>query len=117
MSRDAIAGGVRNFILEENNLAAPSIIEHDTNLIDAGLLDSLMIVSLVSFCEDEYNCDLTMDELTMENFTSVGAITDLIGAKVVFGGLKADWGALKGITFLTRFNSRKVLPNRSLHRL
>ena len=50
----------------------------DTDLPATGRLDSLAIVSLVAFLENEIGLKLPVDEIVPENFVSVRRIVDLV---------------------------------------
>lgn len=52
--------------------------EGATALIDDGILDSFDIISIVSDLNDEFDVDITADELEPENFNTVDAIVELI---------------------------------------
>lgn len=54
--------------------------EHETALIDDGLVDSLDIVSIVTELMDTFEVEITVDDLQSENFNSVDAIVRLIQA-------------------------------------
>ena len=54
--------------------------EHETALIDDGLVDSLDIVSIVTELMDTFEVEITVDDLQPENFNSVDAIVRLIQA-------------------------------------
>jgi acyl carrier protein len=82
MIRNQIIEGISRFIIEETNLEDSSFLEIDTNLFEAGLLDSLLAVSLVALCEDEFGCEIDMEDLSEENFRSIGSITDLVLSKI-----------------------------------
>jgi acyl carrier protein len=56
----------------------------NTRLIDKGFVDSMGIMELVSFIEQEFGVELDMDDMTMDNFGTISAISNLIACK---GGL------------------------------
>ncbi len=82
MQRDRILEAVTRFVIEETNLEDASFLEEDTNLFEAGLLDSLLVVSLVAFCEDEFGFAIDMEDVSEENFSSLGALADFICGKL-----------------------------------
>ena len=47
-------------------------------LIDDGVLDSLDLVTIVTALMDEYDVEISVDDLVPENFNSVKAIYELI---------------------------------------
>ena len=47
-------------------------------LIDDGFIDSLDLVTLVTVLMDEYDVEISVDDLVPENFNSVQAIYDLV---------------------------------------
>lgn len=51
------------------------------SLIDAGLLDSLGIMRVVSFCEETFGIEFSDFEVVPENFETVTAIAKLIDSK------------------------------------
>lgn len=52
--------------------------ESETKLIDDGILDSFDIVSIVGDLNDEFEIEISVDELLPENFNSLHAITELV---------------------------------------
>ncbi len=61
------------------NTCRPDIdFTKENNLIDGGVLESLDIVMLVGMLCDEYNIEISMDDLLPENFNSAEAIYELV---------------------------------------
>ena len=63
-----ILSGVRSDIDFENN----------TKLIDDGILESLDIVAFVGELNDEFDVEISVEDLVPENFNSVDAMVELI---------------------------------------
>ena len=55
--------------------------EHETALIDDGILESLDIVTIVSEIMAVFGVELNVDDLLPENFNSVQAIWELIDSR------------------------------------
>ncbi len=52
--------------------------EKETKLIDDGILDSFDIISIVSGLNEEFEIEITADELEPENFNALSAIVSLV---------------------------------------
>ncbi len=63
-----ILSGVRSDVDFENN----------TKLIDDGILESLDIVAIVGELNDEFDVEISVEDLVPENFNSVDAMVELI---------------------------------------
>lgn len=50
----------------------------ETTLVDDGVLDSFDIVSIVSELTMEYDIDISIDDMTAENFNSAEAMHEMI---------------------------------------
>ena len=62
--------------------ACPGVeLDGQTALIDDGILGSLDIVTIVSEIMEEFDVEITVDDLVPENFNSVQAIMALIEAR------------------------------------
>ncbi|HXI09863.1 MAG TPA: phosphopantetheine-binding protein [Thermodesulfobacteriota bacterium] len=47
-------------------------------LISSGILDSLGILKILSFLDEEFGIDLSSDEIKHDNFSTVNSICELI---------------------------------------
>jgi acyl carrier protein len=52
---------------------------NDTDLIDAGLLDSLALVAMIAELEQEFAVELPLEDLDVECFRSVARIARFVG--------------------------------------
>jgi len=50
-------------------------------LIESGIIDSLGIMKLIGFLEDKVSIQITDEELTPENFSTIAAIASLVRKK------------------------------------
>ena len=58
------------------------------DLVEAEVMDSLGIMKLILFLEENFSIKISDDDLTLENFSSVQTIYSLVGKKVKEGGRK-----------------------------
>jgi len=73
---------VREFISDELNLrvSAGDLVD-DYPLLEKGVLDSMGIIQVVAFLEDEFGIEVDDAELVPENFETIGSIAELIDSK------------------------------------
>ena len=73
---------IRRFILKHFPLARkqPSI-EDDSQLLNSGIIDSLGVLDLVSFIENEFKITISEEDLLAENFESIASMTTFIERK------------------------------------
>jgi len=73
---------IKNFIIAEGepgiNLKSTS---DSDNLIEMGIIDSLLILKLMAYLEEKHGIILNDDELDPENFASIQKISGLIEQK------------------------------------
>ncbi|MBI5235119.1 MAG: acyl carrier protein [Deltaproteobacteria bacterium] len=70
---------LRRFILSEVcPEAGLNDLSDDEPLISSGLVDSLGILKILSFLDDEFNINIASDEIKHDNFSTVGTICTLI---------------------------------------
>jgi D-alanine--poly(phosphoribitol) ligase subunit 2 len=59
------------------------VLEDDTALFSSGLMDSLNVIELVSFIEEQLGCAIPPAAITLDNFDSISRIvrfTSRLGA-------------------------------------
>jgi len=67
---------------EDMNVNVPSA---EIDLIDAGIMDSLMLVDLLFQIEAKFNISIPLEELDMDNLRSVQSIAAYIDGRVAAG--------------------------------
>jgi acyl carrier protein len=71
---------IKRFVVDELH-GPPQQLTSDYPLIERGIVDSLGIMHLVSFVEREYGITVEDEELTPDNFETIGAIAALVRSK------------------------------------
>ncbi|MEM8499985.1 MAG: acyl carrier protein [Pseudomonadota bacterium] len=56
-------------------------LENDENLIDSGVVDSLGIMKLVAFLEKSFKVAVSDDEILLDNFETIDAISGFLSSK------------------------------------
>ncbi|MBP2657124.1 MAG: hypothetical protein H6Q69_156 [Firmicutes bacterium] len=56
-------------------------VDNDTDIFGSGLINSLFAMQLVLFIEKEFHLKVEHDDLDIENFKSIHAITNFIQTK------------------------------------
>jgi acyl carrier protein len=72
---------IRTFILEKFPLARKQQIKDSDPLLESGVLDSLGVLDLVTFVEQEFSVHVADDELVPENFQTIDRIAAFIETK------------------------------------
>lgn len=80
---DTFNEGVYSELLEILQNLHPDV-DFTTNreLVDAGILDSFDIVTIISDIADTFDVTISADEIIPENFNSASALTELIKNKL-----------------------------------
>ena len=69
--KDKVRAFVSNYIGEN------SVCDED-NMFEMGVVNSLFGMQLIRFVEDEFELSISNDDMDIDNFKSINAITDLI---------------------------------------
>ena len=74
-------GKIKDYIIS-STLSDTKSITDATLIFEVGLLDSMGLLFLIEFIKEEFNVEVTDEELLPENFESVNNITQFIEAKL-----------------------------------
>ncbi|MBK9313224.1 MAG: acyl carrier protein [Acidobacteria bacterium] len=66
-------------LIERVHIEAPSA---DTDLMGAGLLDSLSLVELMTGLEEQFDIRISFDEIEIDNFSSVTRIVEYVNQRL-----------------------------------
>jgi len=72
---------IRSFILEKYPVARKNGLQDSSPLLESGILDSLGVLDLVSFVEQEFGITMSDDELLPENFQTVSQLAAFVAQK------------------------------------
>ena len=76
MERDVarICAAIEQYLLKEREGVRKRSLPADVSLIEAGILDSLMLAQLVEFLERTFGVDTSPDDLIPDNFETLSRI-------------------------------------------
>ncbi len=57
-------------------------LDNEATLIEGGIIDSMSLIELVHFMEKTFGVRITEEELDIDNFKTVNALTDFINNKI-----------------------------------
>ncbi len=80
---------IRGFIVEHFPSARNRMLHDEDHLLANGILDSLGILDLVAFLEDEFHVSVTDDDLVPEHFASLRAVAAFVAQKSADGSGRA----------------------------
>ncbi|WP_157647723.1 acyl carrier protein [Actinomycetospora chiangmaiensis] len=71
----ALRAQVADVVSDRAGIDVPSV---DEDLLEAGLIDSLALVTLIVALEETFGVQLPLDDFDIERFRSVASMTDLL---------------------------------------
>jgi len=77
-STNALTGQISALLAEKFHLEVPS---PETDLIDTGYLDSLMLVEFLAQLEEEFGIQVSYDDLELDRIRTISRIADVVAAK------------------------------------
>ena len=76
---------VREFIASEIMYdESPAVLTDDTKLL-GGIMDSLGLMQLVSYLEEQFEVEIDDSEVTVDNFQTINDIDRLVSSKAQVG--------------------------------
>jgi acyl carrier protein len=81
MTGNHVSLQIRKFVLDKFPLARKQQIKDSDPLLESGVLDSLGVLDLVSFVEQEFSVHVEDEELVPENFQTIDRIAAFVESK------------------------------------
>ena len=78
MSETIIQDALCDFIVKQFPAFHGKDLDIDASLLEAGVIDSMGVLEIVMFIENELQVVLSDDQMVAENFGSVRALTQLV---------------------------------------
>ncbi len=72
---------IKNYIID-TSLSDPELIKDEALIFDVGLLDSMGLLFLIEFLNEEFNIVVNDEELNPTNFESINSIVDFVEGKL-----------------------------------
>lgn len=72
---------IKNFIRTELIYDDEKDFDENTNLIERGIVDSMSLVRLISFLEENYEIQVQDEDIVPENFSSLNKISNFIAER------------------------------------
>ncbi len=72
---------LKEYIREELMNGSSTELDETENLLAAGIIDSLGILRLVSFVEEKFGIEVPDEDVTIDNFQSVKAMSDYVASQ------------------------------------
>jgi acyl carrier protein len=72
---------IENKLIDYFKEKVDTVVDSDTLLLEEKVIDSMGVIELVTFLEATYGVEFTDDDLTVDNFKTIGSISDLIVSK------------------------------------
>ncbi len=73
---------IHKFIMDELSKGRKKTIGNDDDLLAEGIIDSLGILQLVAFIEEKFNFTVPDEDVVIENFMSVNALSNYLDQKL-----------------------------------
>jgi acyl carrier protein len=76
------ANVIERFVIDELLMGDNRMkLDHDQSLVNSGAIDSLAILRLIAFVEEQFGVQVEDEELIPDNFETVNIIKDFVESK------------------------------------
>lgn len=82
MTEKEVRGAIRDYIVNTWLSGDGRGFDDETNLVQAGILDSFSTLDLAAFLDERFAADLAPTEINTESFRNVSSLTRTVLAKV-----------------------------------
>lgn len=72
---------IENRLIDYFKEKVDTVVDSGTLLLDEKVIDSMGVIELVAFLEVTYKVEFMDDDLTVDNFKTIGSISNLIISK------------------------------------
>jgi acyl carrier protein len=72
---------IENRLIDYFKEKADTVVDSETLLLEEKVIDSMGVIELVAFLEATYKVEFTDDDLTVDNFKTIGSISELMLSK------------------------------------
>lgn len=73
---------IENRLIDYFKEKVDTVVDSDTLLLDEKVIDSMGVIELVAFLEETYKVEFMDDDLTVDNFKTIGSISNLLVSKM-----------------------------------
>jgi acyl carrier protein len=81
MSENPISPQIQAFIVRRFPAARKRTINENVQLLESGIIDSLGVLDVVAFLEKSFTIRISDEELTPDNFASIGTLAAFVEKK------------------------------------
>jgi acyl carrier protein len=82
MQGDVIRGQLKSFIAKQFPLARKRNVGVEDRLLGEGIIDSLGVLDIVGYLENEFRITISDDDLTPENFETIDRLAAFVERKL-----------------------------------
>ncbi len=82
MKKEDVRDKITSFIVREFCYGKADAVEEETDLMEAGVLDSTKFMEMVAFVEEAFGIEVEDEDLTPDNFGSIARMTGFVERKL-----------------------------------